>query len=29
MYILPQERPQNVGYTDGILDLGDPIMYNV
>lgn len=29
MYILPQERPKNVGYTDGVLDLGDPIMYNV
>ena len=29
MCILEQERPQNVHYTDGVLDLGDPIKYNV
>lgn len=29
MYILEQERPQNVHYTDGVLDLGGPIKYNV
>lgn len=29
MIILNSERPQGVHYTDGVLDLGDPIMYNV
>ena len=29
MYILPQERPQGVGYTDCVLEPGDMIMYNV